>query len=389
MKKKIIILSLSVGEGHNQVSRALFEEFIDRGFRVEIVDLFQFMDKTHVHILKKLYFKMIKQYPFIWEIIFKMTNNQLIQKFGAPLGRKLWKYFFQYCQKKEIDFFITTHPLATFVVRDMKRVCNKNIQLYAVLSDFSTHELSISPFVDGLFVATKGERDKLLAKYPNVPIFSYGIPLRKAWDDVLNKYNLRKKLQLPLFQRIIVLTGGGEGILPYDNIVDILEKDKKESYIIIFLGRNDKNKRTEYFLKNGSFVRFIPFSNDYYQFVMASDLLISKPGGVTLAEAIRIGIPTVVCAPLPGQEKNNESYVINNYYAFQTIDDSFVASEFISKYRDKKRGEESQGMREARKNIVEKIIELSGLTLVAEGRRNFSEPGHSERIQLKKEQSSS
>lgn len=358
--KTIIILSVSVGEGHNQVSRALMEELKDRGFHSEMLDIFALMKHSHAQFIKNIYFQMINERKFLWEFVYAVTKIHLLHKLLFPLLLHFfWKDLESYCVKRNIKQIITTHPLATFIGVEIKRKLKNQVKLFAILSDFSTHELCLSPQLDGLFVAEEEEEKRLKKLLANTPVFSYGIPLRKVWDLVYSKREMRKKLQLPFYERIIVLSGGGEGLLPYEKIIRMLERDKRPSYIISFLGVNGQQKRTSYQLKNGSFVQFIPFSTNYFEYVMAADLLISKPGGVTMAEAIRLGVPTVMCSALPGQEKMNEIHLKRKYPAFQSIDDTFCASEFISQYKNTQK--ESIRMRDARKKIVDKILELSNL----------------------------
>src|SRR5690554_5146050 len=206
--KKLMILSVSVGEGHDQVSRALQEELEEQGYHAEIVDIFQFMNRAQSTFFKKLYFQMIYHFPFIWKLVFSMTNNSIFLSVLQPFLFFWWKDFKQYCQRNCFTIIISTHPLATFLGARMKKYCHDNPLLFAVLSDFSTHKMSLSRGVDAIFVAEKEEGERLKEYTHEMTVYSYGIPLRKVWDDKGNKRELRMKLQLPLFERIVIISGG-------------------------------------------------------------------------------------------------------------------------------------------------------------------------------------
>jgi processive 1,2-diacylglycerol beta-glucosyltransferase len=52
------------------------------------------------------------------------------------------------------------------------------------------------------------------------------------------------------------------------------------------------------------------FVNNVHEYMHASDLLITKPGGLTSSEALAAEIPMVLFKPLPGQEERNTRYLV-------------------------------------------------------------------------------
>lgn len=358
--KKIVILTVSVGEGHNQISRALQEELERLGQPAKIIDIFNDMNSSYIDRIKALYFKLIYSAPQLWEFIFILTNKSYILAILDKLISFLWRDLFDFFKDEEY-IIITTHPLATFLGRKIKESSAEKYYLFAVLSDFTTHNMSLTPLLDGLFIAREEEKQSISQIIKEVPIFPYGIPLRSVWDERKNKRELRKGLNLPLYERLIVISGGSEGIFSHVELLEILERDRRPSHIVWFTGVSEDREKMDLFLTNGSYLKYMPFSNDYHQYVKAADLLISKPGGVTMAEALRLGIPTGIYSPLAGQEKMNEQYLCQSYLTMKEVGEDFIPSDFILACLSIRK--ESNLMKTARQNIVNKIVELSELSI--------------------------
>jgi processive 1,2-diacylglycerol beta-glucosyltransferase len=135
-------------------------------------------------------------------------------------------------------------------------------------------------------------------------------------EEVLRKLNLKAKIPTML------IMGGGQGLGPIKTIVKSLEKVKGELQEIIVTGINQKlysslKKRVKKYKKK---ILVLSYVNDINELMSISNLLITKPGGVTTAEALTKKIPMIIVKPIPGQEANNASYLTEKKAAIR-IDD--------------------------------------------------------------------
>ncbi|MDG5789519.1 glycosyltransferase [Evansella sp. AB-P1] len=358
MPKRMVIFTVSIGEGHHQVSRSLKEEWKARGYEAEIIDIFSFMDETKASKMKNSYFKSIHHYPKVWDWTYSITNCGLTSYVVRPFLSNWWNDLIQYCCQSNIDIYVATHPIATQIGILIKMKSHRPVKLFAVLTDFSTHHLSISKWVDATFVAEKRELVKLKKRYSNVVFYSFGIPLRKLWDKRVNKSILRKKLKLPLDKTIVVISGGGEGVISKEKIKIILENDEVSSHVNWFLGKKVSDLPEPVQLQNGSTIQYFPFCDNYHEYVKAADLFISKPGGVSMAEAIKWHIPTGLLSPLPGQERINQK-VLLSYPNITLLDESVKLSTVIGKLQE---GLEQNPIHEhSRVRVIDKIVAHSML----------------------------
>ncbi|ADU30947.1 MGDG synthase family glycosyltransferase [Evansella cellulosilytica] len=352
MPKRMVIFSISVGHGHHQVSRAIKEEWEDRGYEAEIVDIFSYMKNSHASLIRQAYFNCINRLPKLWDWTYHVTNLSYTPIMLSACYYFLWKSLYLYCKERKFDVIVTTHPLATQVGLFIKKKQFNRPKVFAVLTDFSTHKMSISKGLDAMFIAEKSEL--LTIKRNGIPVYSYGIPLIKRWDESRPRETLRRVLKLPDNQYVIVVSGGGEGYYCKKLIMELLNNNDIPAHVIWFMGKSVNKCPEPLTLTNGTTIRFLPFCENYSEYVKAADFFISKPGGVSMAEAIRWKIPTGILSPLPGQEKVNQTVLVK-YPNIVVLNSKTVLSKIIEELNS----EETKAtfVEPSRTKIIDKLIE--------------------------------
>lgn len=371
MSKRMAIFTVSIGQGHHQVSKALQEEWEGRGFDAEIIDIFSKMEKPWADKLKQLYFYSIYRAPRLWDWTYQITNLKLASALASPFLQWCGKGLVSYCNQQKFDYIVTTHPMATQIGRVIKKKTRHPCKLFAVLTDFSTHFFSISKNIDGIFVAEVAERRQLEKQEPGCSFYSYGIPLRKTWDSLQNKEFYRRKLGLPLYDKIIVIAGGGEGVYRHEQIMTVLERENIPLHVYWFLGKEQEEQDSNQ-LPNGTVIRFLPFSDSYSDYVKGADLFLSKPGGVSMAEALKWQIPTGILPPLPGQEKINQ-LVLKKYPHVKVLDSSCSLVNVMEELNLASRTlQETEERGCARERIIDCILDHKGKNQLERGQKEES-----------------
>ncbi|WP_218244054.1 hypothetical protein, partial [Pseudomonas sp. 2995-3] len=105
------------------------------------------------------------------------------------------------------------------------RSTKHNLKVFSVLTDFNTHRMSISKNVDAIFIAQEEEKKKLEKKYPGCKFYAFGIATKSVWDDEIEHQKCRERLSIPEDKRVIVISGGGEGLLSREVIFPLLKRD--------------------------------------------------------------------------------------------------------------------------------------------------------------------
>lgn len=373
MSRKLLIFSVSVGEGHNQVCRALQEEWEEHGGEAEIIDVFSLVDTETASRLKTAYFICIKKFPLLWDGVYKMTDLQRIGEFIQPLLKFWWGKQLQFLSDKECTCIAAVHPLATQVASLMLQQTEpRNIPLYSVITDFSTHKLSLTSCVSGVFLSEKEEAAELQMAYPHCRFYPYGIPVKKVWEEQTEKQLIRNKLGISSGKRVLVVSGGGEGLTPEKKIKKLLQKEQQPWEVYLFGGKVNEQKPCRQIINGGSVLVSKPFTSDYVDYVKAADLVISKPGGVSMAEAISSNVQVGIISPLPGQEKENRR-VLASYNGVHIINRRTLLSDILNKPDNRPVFQKGRG--NSRKQIVQVMIgqEVYTPAKAENGAEEFSE----------------
>lgn len=165
-------------------------------------------------------------------------------------------------------------------------------------------------------------RSTLLARgVPEQRIAVSGIPVLPAFipsDEPAA--TLRERLDLPNDRFITLIMGGGLGIAPLERILWALEAIALPLAAVVVAGRNRRaQRRLASVAERANYpVRALRFVDNIYDYMHAADVLVTKPGGLTTAEALVAQVPLVLCKPLPGQEERNAGVLADAGAAVQT-----------------------------------------------------------------------
>jgi len=322
MTKRVLFLISDTGGGHRagaQAVGAALDE-IDGATRFEwrIDDI-----ATHCTFpLSKLgpaYSAALRYAPPIYGALFHATNGRrryrTIVRFCEPLYReRLREVFTQY----QPDVIVSVHPLLNHAaLRARADAGMQHVPIVTVITDLGrVHEGWLLPEADLTVVPAREVYQRALERgVPPERLRLLGHPIHPRFEDVsATKSELRKKLGLPLDRTICLLMAGGEGggkLLP---TTLGLAKAGLDYHLVVVTGRNAalKAKLQELAPSLPTPMTVLGFRNDVPELMRAADLLVTKAGPGTIAEASVAEVPVVVYDYVPGQERGNLDYVRTN-----------------------------------------------------------------------------
>jgi processive 1,2-diacylglycerol beta-glucosyltransferase len=189
------------------------------------------------------------------------------------------------------------------------------------VTDFAVHAFWIHKNIEAYAVATPEMRSTLTARgISRERIIVSGIPVRGEFAHVeRDRDALRERLGLPLDRSTVLLMGGGLGIGPLEAMMHALDRVRTPLCALAIVGRSARSEQRvlEYAHRVGYPVRVVRFVNNVHDYMHASDVLITKPGGLTSAEALVARVPMVLFKPLPGQEERNTRYLVQRRAALR------------------------------------------------------------------------
>jgi 1,2-diacylglycerol 3-beta-galactosyltransferase len=313
-KPHIVFYFSDTGGGHRSAAEAIIEALhIEYGdaCTVEMVDFFKDYAQGLFRGVPGLYPQMVKARG-LWEASFYATDGRdRVRVIMATLWPGARIPARRLLREHPADLIVTVHPIANAFA--LRALGNARPPFYTVATDLvTTHALWFDGRSDRIFVPTEAARERALACHM-LPekIEVVGLPVADRYcKPIGNKRGPRKKLGWPLNKPIVLLVGGGDGMGPLARTARAIDESGLDLGIVIICGRNEKLKaklEAESW-DNPTFI--YGFRRDMPEFMRAADIIVTKAGPGTIAEALNANLPIILYSKLPGQEDGNVTYVI-------------------------------------------------------------------------------
>ena len=319
--KKILIFYGSLGGGHLSAARSI-KEYIEKNYPnciVLMVDCMEYTSKIINKVTTIAYKDLAKNAKWMWGKLYYASENGPILKISSStqkaLSLKLNKLFKEF----NPDLIISTHPFSSQMCAFLKSKNKLHCTLATVMTDYAVHKqwFLLPEFVDYIFVAHDGMKQQLIdIGISKNKVFATGIPLSNRFLLNYNKESILKELNLSINKKTILFFAGGEFGFGKDATFKIL-KTIIDSFpnmqVVAIAGRNKKMQNNfeelveETHSQNN--VKVLAYTNKVPELMSISDLVISKPGGLTTTESLASGLPIIVINPIPGQETENAEFL--------------------------------------------------------------------------------
>ena len=312
-KPHILFLFSDTGGGHRSATEAIIEalklEYGDN-FSFEMVDIFKDHAPLPINRLPDWYPYLVKA-PQLWGASFYATN-------GRPQARALTATMWPVAARTAravirnhpSDLVVTVHPIATTFI--LKALGSRRPPFITVVTDMvTTHAFWFDSRSDLIFVPTETAREKAIQYgMREEKVVVVGQPVaQKCCVPAGDKDALRQKLGWPKDKTIVLIVGGGEGMGPLAKTARAIAESGLDVALVVVAGRNERLKAS---LEKNTWpvpTLIYGFTKEMPDFMRAADVLVTKAGPGTIAEAFNAHLPIILYARLPGQEDGNVTYV--------------------------------------------------------------------------------
>jgi processive 1,2-diacylglycerol beta-glucosyltransferase len=310
---KVLILSISAGLGHEKAAMAIkdYMENSTVNCTVYVVDVFKYIHPLIDKIIVGGYLQTIKNMPHLYGKLYNASENEeLAGNLTRMVNDVLYQKLGELINLTRPDVIIATHPFHVEMICALKKNIEINIPVVAVITDFAPHSLWVYGYVDAYVLPAGDLKDEFILKgVDEKKIYPYGIPVSRQFLEITDKRAVLSELGFDE-KPTVLLMGGGLGLGGIKGIFKTLMQSSLDIQIIAVTGNNTKLKRQiEYLSREGCHkVRIYGFTDKIPDFMAISDILITKPGGLSVSEALIKGLPIVIISPIPGQEERNANY---------------------------------------------------------------------------------
>ncbi|MCE1247409.1 MAG: glycosyltransferase [Firmicutes bacterium] len=315
----VLFLSANAGTGHTMAAEAVKQSLqeLDPSISCEIVNSYKYLNLILEKLMQDGYLHLVRLLPKVYGYLYDRKNKKRsIRGIKDWLNKVSAGNFKKMIEEKQPDVIVCTHAFPCGVLSYIRQHFGLDHKIMGVVTDFVISPFWIYPETDMYMVAASDLKKDLIARgVQSSKVVASGIPINPKFYEEISKTDLRNKLDLSSDLPLVLVMGGGLGMSPVTGIIRTLKKITVPYQAVVITGTNEKMKRklddTLSKLPNvRGRVKILGFVDNIYEYMKAADLLVTKPGGMTAAEAISIGLPMIITSPIPGQEIRNAKYLV-------------------------------------------------------------------------------
>lgn len=324
---RILVLSASVGAGHNAVARALVEGLTAAGADANWLDVLEKTGRLFRSYYAGGFALAMAKFPGIYGLAYRLTNRPQGSRRRLLERRRLWteryilKGVAQYILANPVDLVVHTHFLAAPMLGRMMRSGRFGAPQVVVVTDVEVHRFWHAEGVHHWFVPAAGSAARLRRwGIPDERITVSGIPIHSKWTAPLDRRKILDDWKLPTDRKIVLLSGGVDFTCgPIVRIARGLLDGCPDACVVVLGGHNKKLLgRLARLGDYGGRLVPVAFTDRPHELAEVCSLMITKAGGVTTAECLAKGIAMVLLPPVPGHEAGNARHFASQGAAIVT-----------------------------------------------------------------------
>lgn len=358
---RVLLLAATIGGGHMRAAMALKEYILqnDPDAVVKIYDTIQYVSPLLNKAVTGSYEYMAKKTPQLFGGFYKSSDkNTPINKTVEVALNGLRKRLLPLVQEFQPDIVVTTHSFATEMITALKTKEDLHFPVISVVTDFAVHKTYINEGVDAYILSSTEMVNQMIVRgQPKEILYPYGIPIKSEFLEPCDLQKAYEEEGLNPDLPTVLLMAGSFGVTDVLKIYHKVVKSEADFQIVLITGKNEKLYETfeKYLskidinntmyeiarlypnarqqssksssihharqLKPSKPTKLLYFTDEVEKYMQMSSLILTKPGGLTVTEAIATGLPMAIFKPIPGQEEQNADYLCRNGMAVRLKND--------------------------------------------------------------------
>ena len=334
----ILILTASTGGGHKRAAAAIEAKIRKESpeTAVTVVDALKAIGKVYDKTVCGGYHFMATKVPKVYGECYKITDRKnlmykAVMKSNTMMSKKLLESIDFY----KPDVVIICHPFVTAMISRLKAKGKVNVKAISLITDYDSHRTYIASNIDAYVLAEPYMAEKLEKEYgvDKSRIYPLGIPTFDKFTASVSREEICKREGLDPNKKTVLLMAGSFGVT---GVLSFYEKLAQKSDAVQLIVITGKNKRLyENMVKlidelgTKSRTKLLYFVDNVEDYMHVSDLIVTKPGGLTVTESLACGLPLAIYSAFPGQELDNAEYLVGEEAAV-LLDKKRGAEQIIS-----------------------------------------------------------
>ena len=322
---KVLILSVTAGYGHHATAKAVSDMLLRKGAQVETVDIYQYMSRVVQQTIDKGYLLTSKRTPDLYRVCYGLAENRgqgffnaskiniinIVNALGASKFARVVNDF-------EPDAIVCTHVFAAQLMDEMKKRGKVTAPVVGIVTDYTIH-----PFWEDVprveYIVTASELLTHLAVKRGIArerLLPIGIPIHPKFMNPISREDAAARLGVDPARPTVLMMGGSMGYSNNKKLIAQLQTVGLPLQLLAVCGNNEKQLKQLLKMKpklDGP-CTLLPygFVDNVEVMMSAADCIVTKPGGLTVSEALAKSLPMILVDPIPGHEERNVEFLTNN-----------------------------------------------------------------------------
>ena len=334
-RKHILIISGPMGSGHVKAAEAIAKwakkEYPSDKYKITNINSADLMWQFYRRFYERFYNFLVNYLPLGWAMIYHRNDDpeqsHLGQSFRAAVRRFTVRKLPKVVQRLAPDYIICTHFLPAEILNYEKAKDRLDVPVASVVTDFSLNRIYVQSQLEHFFVASRELKFRLeLEGIEPAKVHVTGIPVLPEFEQEFSKKQikaLKDELGLPQKKMIVMLMMGGESKGKLEKLTRHLLERYPDDAFLVMLGKNKQvlEKLEELQPDYPQSLFPVGYTTEVWKYLAASNLVISKPGGISTSECLMMRKPMIIMYPIPGQEERNADYLLERNVVAKAYDE--------------------------------------------------------------------
>lgn len=330
MPTTIAIFSVSAGTGHLRAAEALKATAALKypGVSVIHIDLMTLVPPFFKKVYADSYQPLVERHPALWGYLYSRSDKRKLDsgmdRFRVSMERLNLQKFKDAVDDLKPDAVICTHFLPAELFSRWKRKRKFSKPVWVAITDFDVHMLWVHKHMTGYCTANEEVAWRLKDRGIDADnIHVTGIPIMPGFTEQFSRQECAHQLGLDPGKPTLLLMSGGAGMGGMVKLVKRLMTIREDFQLLALAGKNVRMLAELQKLALNHPGRLFPlgYTNVIERVMAASDLAITKSGGLTTSECLAVGLPILVISPIPGQEERNADFLLEHGAALKAYDE--------------------------------------------------------------------
>jgi len=354
---RVLILSATTGGGHMRAANALKDYILSKDSEsvVEIYDTINYVSPFINKAVTSGYVYLATKTPYIFGTLYKGSDkNTPINKTVEITVNQLRKRLTPMIDDFKPDIVITTHSFATELICSLKVSEKLTFPVISIMTDFAIHQTYINKGVNAYVLSSEEMVNQMLERgVDKRKVYNFGIPVKKEFLESIDLQSAFEEEGLDPALPTMLIMAGSFGVTDVLKVYHKIVKSAADFQIIVITGKNEKlyqtfekylakieinntmyeirqahpdikkhtSMRSSKHRKPSKPTKLIFFTDKVERYMQMADVIVTKPGGLTVTEAIATGLPLAIFKAIPGQEEQNADYLVRNGMAIRLTKD--------------------------------------------------------------------